>query len=239
MFSANCGPISWKPDRQALGEAARDGEARQAGHVGRDREHVGERTSRAGSRCARRAGRRPSARSAQTSTSNRSKAAVVLVADQRPHLLRLAVERVVVAGRERVRAEHDPPLGLVAEAVVARALVHRADVAVRRPAGRSGRRRSGPGWRTPPTARSGSSRAARTRPSAAGCTPRSRRRARGRARSCALTCSLTPGSMPSASFSSFGTPTRRPFRSSASGSSTGSGSSTVVESSGSRPATIR
>src|SRR4029453_14502768 len=51
-----------------------------------------------------------------------------------------------------------------------------------------------------------------------------------------LTASLTPGSMPSASFSSLGTPTRRPLRSSAVGTSTGSGSSTVVVSSGSRPA---
>ena len=53
-----------------------------------------------------------------------------LVADHRPHLLRLAVERFVVAGRERVRAEHDAALGLVAEALVARLLVHRPDVAV-------------------------------------------------------------------------------------------------------------
>ena len=46
---------------------------------------------------------------------------------------------------------------------------------------------------------------------------------------------LTPGSIPSASFSSVGTPMRTPSRLSAVGSSTGSGSSTVVESQGSRP----
>src|SRR6266571_5028913 len=51
------------------------------------------------------------------------------------------------------------------------------------------------------------------------------------------TASATPGEIPSASFSSFGTPTRRPFRSSASGSSTG-GTSTVVESQSSRPLMI-
>ncbi len=45
--------------------------------------------------------------------------------------------------------------------------------------------------------------------------------------------------MPSVSFSSFGIPMRMPFRSSRVGSSTGSGSSTVVESHGSWPATIR
>src|SRR5881396_1005351 len=51
------------------------------------------------------------------------------------------------------------------------------------------------------------------------------------------TASATPGEIPSASFSSLGTPTRRPFRSSASGSSTG-GTSTVVESQSSRPLMI-
>ena len=104
-----------------------------------------------------------------TSRSNCSSAARELVADDRPHLLRLAVVRVVVAGRERVRAEHDPALRLVAEPRVARA--HRtargrrrrldaqpvADAVV---AGEVGRRlRRG---------RSGSSRAGRTRPSAGG-----------------------------------------------------------------------
>src|SRR5919201_3945826 len=49
--------------------------------------------------------------------------------------------------------------------------------------------------------------------------------------------SATPGSIPSVSFSSLGTPTRRPFRSSAAGSSTG-GTSTVVESHSSRPLMI-
>src|SRR5947209_6380424 len=48
----------------------------------------------------------------------------MLALDHRAHLLRLAIERVVVAGRERIRADHDATLRLVAEALVARALVH-------------------------------------------------------------------------------------------------------------------
>src|SRR5207247_1239085 len=56
----------------------------------------------------------------------------MLVANDRANLLSLAVERLVVAGRERVGAEHDPALGLVAEAVVAGAVVHRPHVAVGR-----------------------------------------------------------------------------------------------------------
>ena len=49
---------------------------------------------------------------------------------------------------------------------------------------------------------------------------------------------MTPGSIPSASFISFGTPMRKPVEALAPpGSSTG-GTSTVVESAGSRPAMI-
>ena len=44
---------------------------------------------------------------------------VEVALDQRPDLLRLEVERVVVAGRQRVRAEHDPALDLGAEAAAA------------------------------------------------------------------------------------------------------------------------
>src|SRR6266852_1936154 len=48
-----------------------------------------------------------------------------VLADQHgAHLLRLAVVRVVVAGRQRVRADEDAPLRLVAEALVTRVLVH-------------------------------------------------------------------------------------------------------------------
>src|SRR5215218_1541985 len=54
----------------------------------------------------------------------------MLADDDRAHLLRLAVVRLVVPGGERVRAKKDPPLRLVAEALVPRALVHLRDVVV-------------------------------------------------------------------------------------------------------------
>ena len=50
--------------------------------------------------------------------------------DEGAHLLGLAVERVVVAGRERVRAEHDPALHLRPEALAPRRTVVREHVAV-------------------------------------------------------------------------------------------------------------
>ena len=48
-----------------------------------------------------------------------------VLGDLRPHALGAAVVGLVVAGRERVGAEHDPPLDLGAEARRAGALVHR------------------------------------------------------------------------------------------------------------------
>src|SRR5215208_2372229 len=54
----------------------------------------------------------------------------MLADDDRAHLLRLAVVRLVVPGGERVRAKKDAPLRLVAEALVARALIHLRDVIV-------------------------------------------------------------------------------------------------------------
>ncbi len=51
--------------------------------------------------------------------------------DLGPHLLRLAVVGVVVAGGERVGAEHDPPLDLGAEALGPGLLVHLDHVAAR------------------------------------------------------------------------------------------------------------
>src|SRR5829696_6797427 len=52
----------------------------------------------------------------------------VLLRDHGAHPLCLAVVGVVVAGRECVGAEHDPPLRLVSQTGVARLLVHLADV---------------------------------------------------------------------------------------------------------------
>ena len=54
---------------------------------------------------------------------------VEVLGDLRAHPLGAAVVGVVVAGGERVGAEHDPPLDLGAEAVVAGARVHVEQVA--------------------------------------------------------------------------------------------------------------
>ena len=56
-----------------------------------------------------------------------------VVRDLRPHALRAPVVGLVVAGRERERAEHDPALHLVAEALRARALVQVEQRPVARP----------------------------------------------------------------------------------------------------------
>ena len=63
-----------------------------------------------------------------SSRSKSSNAVVEVAGDQRPDALRLPVVGVVVARGERVGAEHDPPLDLVAEALRARLLVHRRQV---------------------------------------------------------------------------------------------------------------
>ena len=65
-----------------------------------------------------------------TTKSKPAKAAAKSSAILRPDLLRLAVVGVVVAGGERVGAEHDPPLDLVAEALGAGRFVHLDQVAV-------------------------------------------------------------------------------------------------------------
>ena len=63
-FSENWRPDQLQADGQPVREAARDREAGQPGQVRGDREQVGQRTSRAGRPPSRRAGTRPSARSA-------------------------------------------------------------------------------------------------------------------------------------------------------------------------------
>ncbi len=75
--------------------------------------------------------------------------AAEVLGDLRAHPLRAAVVGVVVARGERVGAEHDPPLDLRSEAVVARARVHRrAGPSAPSRAARSARRRSAPGSRS-------------------------------------------------------------------------------------------
>ena len=93
------------------------------------------------------------------------------------HLLRLAVVRVVVAGREHVGAEQDAARHLGAEA--ARSASPRTSRAARRPrrAGRTARRRSARGCATPRPARRCSRRGSRGR-----CAAATRRASRRRAR---------------------------------------------------------
>ena len=103
-----------------------------------------------------------------TTKSTRGEGGGEVVGDLGPHLLRLPVVGVVVAGGERVGAEHDPPLDLVAEALRPGLLVHLDQVAVApRRASRSGRRRSGRGSRRPRPGRSRSRRRCRARRAAA------------------------------------------------------------------------
>ena len=61
-------------------------------------------------------------------TSTSREGVVEVAPDERPHLLRLEVVGVVVAGGEHERAEQDAPLHLGAEPRVARRAVHRAQV---------------------------------------------------------------------------------------------------------------
>src|SRR5262249_23921095 len=122
-------PDQLQPDRQPFGAPAGDREAWHSGHVRGDRQYVrevhGERVL--GPRAERERDRWRGRRREQVEALEQL---VVLALDQRPHLLRLAVERLVVAGRQRVRAEHDPPLRLVSEPFVPRARVQGANVAV-------------------------------------------------------------------------------------------------------------
>ena len=129
-----------------------------------------------------------------SSTSHFSKACLKSRAISGADLLGLLVVGVVVAGRQHVGADHDAPAHFLAEARAAGVLVHLDQVLARRPAARSARRRSAPGWTSTRPAPRCSRPAARTwcaaarprpaprpPPSASPCpcptAPRSRRRA--------------------------------------------------------------
>ena len=73
----------------------------------------------------------------------------------------LVVIGVHVAGRQHVGAEHDPALDLGAEPLRTGWRCSWPPCPRRRPAARSARRRSGPGWRRPRPGRSGSRRTGR------------------------------------------------------------------------------
>ena len=127
--------------------------------------------------------------------------------DQRADPLGLAVVGVVVAGRQGVGAEHDAALDLGAEAGGPGGAVHGGRRRRRRPAGRSARRRSGPGCSTPRPGRSGSRPTGR-RSTAGTDTSSTLAPAASRAAAASDRRAATSGSMPSVS--SRTTPTRRP-----------------------------
>ena len=128
MFSPNCRPISCSPTGKPLGEPRRDVQPGQAGQAGGDRHHVaGVHRERVGRLVADREGH--GRRGRRGEDVERLERLAMLADEQRPDALRLPVVGVVIACRERVGAEHDPPLGLVAEARVACPLDH---LAVRR-----------------------------------------------------------------------------------------------------------
>ena len=128
VFSPNCRPISCSPTGNPSERP--DGTFRpgQPGQAGRDRHHVaGVHRERVGRLVADREGDRRRGRRGEDV--ERLERLAMLADEQRADALRLTVVGVVVARRERVGAEHDPPLRLVAEAGVTRPLDH---LAVRR-----------------------------------------------------------------------------------------------------------
>ena len=182
-------------DRQPLAETRRDRDRRDPGERHRHRAEVvhvhRQRVVGLGAELERdpRAGRRDDEVEALERRPE-------VVGDLGPHLLRGPVVGVVVAARERVGAEHDPPLDLGPEARPRGCgCTSSPGRRRRRPAARSGRRRTGPGWPTPRPARSGSRPTARAAHAAAGRLDR-RARARSASASVASKFSRTPGSMP-------------------------------------------
>ena len=113
-------------DGQPVHAADRDRHRRHAGEVRRRREdvvqvHLVRVRLRAEGEGRRRRGRREAARARRESKTRRKS-----LRDERAHVLRPPVVRVVVAGREHVGAEQDAARHLGAEAARARRLVHAA-----------------------------------------------------------------------------------------------------------------
>ena len=148
-------PGQVQPDRQTLREPARERDRGQAREVDRQREEVaGVHRERVVDELAdaerdRRRGRREQDVALLEGL-------LEVAPDQRAHALRLAVVGVVVARRERVGADQAAPLDLAAEAAAGASRRTSRRRRRRARAGRSGRRRSGPGSRTPRPGRSGS-----------------------------------------------------------------------------------
>ena len=122
-FSLNAGPMSWKPTGRPSLRPQGMLTRRQAGQVDRDGADVAHvhRQRVGGARAGLEGDRRRGGRGDQVDV---GEGRGEVAAHQRAHLLGAAVVGVVVAGRERVGADHDAPLDLGAEALAARALVH-------------------------------------------------------------------------------------------------------------------
>ena len=122
-------PEKLEADGEARGEAAGQRERGQAGEVRGHGEDVLEvHLQRVARLLAEAKGRRR--RRGRRDRVARLEGALEVAADERPHLLRAQVVRVVVAGGERERAEDDAALDLGPEARVACPPVHRAQVGV-------------------------------------------------------------------------------------------------------------
>ena len=127
-FSANCPPMSCSPTGSPSdsphGMERPGNPARHDGIVSRSQAYIASGSAARSpiGECHRRRCRRDDRVEA-------FECLAVLPDEERAHPLRLAVERVVVARRERVRAEHDATLRLGAEAFVPRPIDH---LAVRR-----------------------------------------------------------------------------------------------------------
>ena len=233
--SPNAGAASWKPTGQSVGQAAGDRDRRDAGQRHRDRVEIVQ-VHRQGiiDLGAELEGRHRAGRSDDEVELGEDRAEVL--GDPGADLQGGPVVGVVVAARQRIGTEHDPPLDLGTEAGCARPAVHRrqvslpvdpqpvADAVEPRQVGRRLGRGDQVVGRQPVLGVRKPARVARSR-RAAPPTPASRRSAR-----------RTPGSTPlSIPSRSSGTPSRMPARSWRVGSAISPGYSSDVESNLSRP----
>ena len=131
VSSSNGLPISCSPSGSPPGIlAGRHGDARQARHVHRHREHVVEvHLHRIGAHVlVAHAERRARRRRRQDGVDAIGEDHLEVALDQRAHLLRPHVIGVVVAGRQHIGADHQPPPHFRAEPLGAGQFVHVGDV---------------------------------------------------------------------------------------------------------------
>ena len=115
----NCRPTGSPPESSPHGTLIAGTPARLAGIVKTSDRYIASGSSARSPMPERRGGRRR--RHQHVEVRERS---LVVADDERPDLLRLPVIGVVVAGRQRVRAEHDPSLDLGPEPLAARGRHH-------------------------------------------------------------------------------------------------------------------